>query len=630
MKKGLQTTFLSIAGVAVVAVILIAVNWIGSRAKFRLDLTQEKAYTLSPGTRAILAKLDTPVQVRLYVSRREAKMPIVLANYARVVEDLLEEFREASKGHLEIQKLDPEPDSDAEESAKKDGMEARQVSFDGDSVYLGFSVTMLDSKESEPFLNPAEERELEYRIARAISRVITKDKPVLGVMTPLQMAGGMTPMSMRTGQAAEPWLLYRELKGSYNVKTVEMTADKIPDDIKTLLVIHPKAITETTQWAIDQFVLRGGKLILVLDPLAILDAQGGGPFGGGGGSSSNAEKLLAAWGLKFDSTKVVADMTYAWKGRRVPDPTIFALTELGINQPEGDLLMSGIKSMFLPNPGVFTGTPAEGLKQTVLFKSSKDSQLVDPMTAQMAAARIKNEFAASGIEYPLAVRLEGKFKTAFPNGKPNAPPPPNPDEKKPEAPAAEQGLKESAVPGKVVLIGDSDFLQDQAVTEQDPQTGMIRLRGNNLAFALGTVDQLAGDENLISVRSRALRDRPFTVVNKIQEDAEAKYRTELNALEKKSQELRAKIATAMRASFKPGEQVQQLILPPDVQRDIKATEDQALAAEKQRKQLSKDMRADVDALETKVQWLNIAVMPAVVILLGVFLAIVRRYKTAAT
>jgi len=184
-KKGLETSLYSVVGVAAVFVIIVAVNLIAARAKTRIDLTAERAYTLSQGTRNILAKLDTPVQIRFYASQNDNKVPVPLKTYTQRVEDLLGEYRQASKGLVEIQKLDPTPDSDAEDSAKLDGIEPQMIS-ETDPIYLGLSITMLDQKESIPFLTPERERLLEFDLSRAISRVATAEKPVVGIMSPLQ------------------------------------------------------------------------------------------------------------------------------------------------------------------------------------------------------------------------------------------------------------------------------------------------------------------------------------------------------------------------------------------------------------------------------------------------------------
>src|SRR4051812_16925668 len=227
-KKGLETVLYSTVGVVAVLLILVAFNVIAAQAKQRVDLTAEKAYTLSAGTRAILAKIDTPIQVRFYCTKDAKTMPVLLNTYAQRVEDLLTEYRQASKGQIEIQRLNPEPDSDAEDSARLDGIEPQQLR-PGERIYLGLSVAMLDQKQAIPFLTPDRERLLEYDISRAIARVATPDKPIIGVMSALPVMGQMTPM-MRRNQAAQqqpPWAFISELKRDFNVKQIEMTASEI-------------------------------------------------------------------------------------------------------------------------------------------------------------------------------------------------------------------------------------------------------------------------------------------------------------------------------------------------------------------------------------------------------------------
>jgi ABC-type uncharacterized transport system involved in gliding motility auxiliary subunit len=371
----------------------------------------------------------------------------------------------------------------------------------------------------------------------------------------------------------------------------------------------------------------------LLDPLAVLDPQAsGGPFGGGGGgSSSNLEKLLGAWGLKFESTKVIADMNYVGQTGQGPNPAVLALTENAVNTD--DVLTSGLSSMLFAFAGTFSGTPVDGLKQTVLIHSSKDSQLVEPTMAQMAGAQLKKEFSSSGNEQTLALRLAGKFKTAFPDGKPKAAEAPKPDEKpeekKPDAPA-EQGLKEATAEGVVILIGDSDFAQDQLLGREVMSFGgqrFIDLQGSNLAFIQGAIDQLAGDSNLIAVRSRAVRERPFTVVNKMQAEAEARYQSKIKELEAGLSNAQQKINELQRA--KTGEKSQRFILSPEQQAEIANFRKKEADVKKELKGVRKSLNADIDALENRVKWLNIAAMPLVVIAAGIVLSILRRRRTAA-
>jgi ABC-type uncharacterized transport system involved in gliding motility auxiliary subunit len=226
MKKPLHIILYSGIGIAAVLLLLIAVNFLAGLAKQRVDLTEEKAYTLSKGTREILAKLDTPVQIRLYASLGNREMPVLLKNYARQVEDLLAEYQQASKGLVTVQKLDPEPDSEAEDSARLDGIDGEQLP-NGDRIFLGLSITMLDQKQAIPFLAPNRERLLEYDITRAISRVSTPKKPLVGIMSPLPVSGSGSPMMMGPG-SGRAWVAYNELKGDYDVRNIPMTSTEIP------------------------------------------------------------------------------------------------------------------------------------------------------------------------------------------------------------------------------------------------------------------------------------------------------------------------------------------------------------------------------------------------------------------
>ena len=484
-KTGLETWLYSSLGVVAVFASIVIFNALASRAKTRVDLTADHAYTLSAGTRAILKKLDTPVQIRFYCTRDDAHMPVQLKTYAQRVEDLLGEYRQASKGMVEVQKLDPAPDSDAEDSAKLDGVEGAPTQLEGEPIYLGLSVSMLDQKEAIPFLSPDRERLLEYDISRAISRVVTTDKPVIGVMSPLPVAGQQqNPMMMmrRQQQQSQPaWVFFDELKQDYTVKQVEMTADKIPDEVKVLVVIHPKGITDAAQYAIDQFVLRGGKLIAFLDPLAALDpTAAANPMGMSAPGGSTLDKILKSTGLAFDNTQVVADLDFMGRTQRGRQPAVLALTGKAVNHD--DVITADADNIYFVFGGAFTGSPVAGLKETVLLHSSPNSQLIDPMSAQFGGEKTVQDFVPSNKEYALAVRLTGKLKTAFPDGKPKAATPPadnaKPDEKKPDD-AADASLKESKGDVNIVLFGDSDFLQDGIAVQEmrDPFGGAGAARG---------------------------------------------------------------------------------------------------------------------------------------------------------
>jgi ABC-type uncharacterized transport system involved in gliding motility auxiliary subunit len=618
-KKGLETWLYSSLGVAAMFGIIVVINALAAQVKQRVDLTAEHAYTLSPGTRAILAKLDTPVQIRFYCTRGDNRMPVMLKTYAQQVEDLLGEYRQRSKGQIEIQKLDPVPDSDAEDSAKLDGIEGQSQQLGSEPFYLGLSVSMLDQKETLAFLSPERERLLEYDISRAISRVMTADKPVVGVMSPLPYAGQqMNPAMARMGQRGQQsWVLFSELKRDFNVKEIEMSAEKIPDDVKVLVVIHPKAISDAAQYAIDQFVLRGGKLLAFLDSHAVLDRSAQtGPMGMNMGGGSSLDKLLGAWGLTYESKKVVADLDFVGRTREGRQPAVLALNEKAINRE--DIVSADANNLFFVFGSAFSGTPATGLIETVLVHTSKNSQFVDPMSAQFGGEQIVKDFASSNTEQALAVRLTGKFKTAFPEGKPKAATEEKKDEKKPEPPVPEEpALKESKEESAVVLIGDSDFVQDQIAVQEMPnifgggQRTVMPANGN-LAFVQGVIEQLAGDNNLIAVRSRASRERQFTVVKEMQAKAESAYQSKIKGLEASLQEAQTKLNELQRAKAEKGGGGQRFILSPEQQQEIANFRAKERDMKLQLKDERKKLRADIDSLENRIKWLNIALMPAIV------------------
>ena len=619
-KRSWETWLFSTAGVAAMFVVLLGLNVVLARFKQRVDLTADKAYTLSPGTRAVLSRLDTPVTIRFYCSRLDTATPetVFLRNYARRVEDLLEELREAAGGKLRIEKLDPQPDSDAEDSARLDGIEAQMLST-GDRFYLGLTVSLLDARAAIPFLAPTRERLLEYDIVRAISRVIKPEKPVVGIMSPLPVFGGPSPGLPMGPRNQEPWAAITELQTDFDVRRVEMNAEKIDDDIQLLVLIHPRDISEKTQYAIDQFLMRGGKLVAFLDPVSLADSrqQGNLPFSVPG-APSNLEKLLTAWGLKFDTTKVVADLNFKMQlvGQRnqlVEAPAFLNLSRQGMN-PE-DPVTSELGPVWLPLCGAFSGTPVEGLKQTVLLKSSSESQLVEAFMAHLNGENILKEFRSSGKEHALAIRLIGKFRTAFPDG------PPGGDTNQVAS------LKESQKETAVVLVGDSDLLYDRfAIRELNSPFGILRMPANaNLTFLQNVVEQMAGEMDLIAVRSRAIPSRPFTRIQKMQAAAQERYQAEIKKLEDSLAETQRRL-NELQQQKEPG---QRFILSPEQQEEIARFREQEARTREELKRVRKEFRREIDALQTRVQWINILAMPLVVSLSGLAIAVYRRKRTSA-
>ncbi|MCS1408709.1 MAG: hypothetical protein M2R45_01885 [Verrucomicrobia subdivision 3 bacterium] len=639
-KKQFDLFLFSTVGTGICLVIVIGLNVIASFVKHRFDLTAEKLFTLSDGTRQILQEIDTPVDIRFYATRDDKIMPPQLKTYVRRVEDLLDEFRQNSGGNIEIMKFDPEPDSDAEDSARQDGVEGQAQSLT-DRIYLGLAVSMLEETVAIPFLDPSKERQLEYEIARAISQVVTAEKTVIGVMSSLPAFGQpANPMMARMGQpqGQDPWVVINQLKQDFEVKEVEMTAESIDDDITVMIVIHPKDITEATEYALDQFVLRGGKLLGFLDALALIDQQPNpNNMMGSPPSTSNLPNLLKAWGIEFNSSKVVADMAFtkevSFRQDTPPQlqPSVLFVNDNGINRD--DIVTAQIDQLLLPFVGSFSGTPEEGLDQTVLLHTSKESQLVDGFMAQLSGQQIAKEFEAEDKELPIALRLTGKFKTAFPDGKPEAEETADSEDDIDKEDADEpeiDSLKESEESGTVILFADADFLFDSfSVRIQNfLGTRMISLRNGNLPLIQNIVEQLAGDNRLIQVRSRASMNRPFTTIRDMQIKAEEEYRSKIQALEGTLQQTQSKLNELQRQRTDVS-QGQRFVLSPEQQAELKKFRKQQVDTNKQLKTMRRNLRKDINALETKLKWGNIAGMPLFITSVGILIATIKRKRTAA-
>jgi len=630
-----QNLLYPVVGVIAVAVILIAVNLLAGFAKVRSDLTQNKVYTLSDGTKKILQKLDTEVEIRFYYSRENPAVPVPLRAYAQEVEDLLAEYQQYGHGKVKVVKLDPKPDSDAEDSANLDGIEGQNINLT-ERIFLGIAVRCLDQKVAIPFLSPDRQTLLEYDLSRAISSVANPKKAVIGVMSALPVTGQKaSPMMMRQRQPQnQPWVFLNELKQSFDVRDVGLTADKIDDDISVLVVVHPQGISEQAEFAIDQFLMRGGKMVALLDPYSFVEAQMAAQFGGGP-TSSTFQKLLPAWGIQFSSDKVLADPIYATKIQRQDsvqsDPTVLSLTAEAINQK--DALGASINDLLIPFAGVFTGTPTARLKEDILVQSSTQAGLVSAMTTQLGGDAVRKELKSANTAYPIAIRLSGKFKTAFPQGKPQASKDPANPEASPSPSAsptptpASNALKEGTAEGVAILIGDSDFAYDAIAGRTGQalaQTVFIPSNGN-LNFIQSCVEQLAGDSNLIGIRSRATGNRPFERVNRMEAAAQDKYQGKIAELEESLNQTRQKLT-----ELQTGKQAdQKTILSPEQQAEIKKFHENEANANRELKQVRKDLRGEIDSLQNNLKWINIAGMPLLVTVAGLALAWMKRMKRAA-
>ncbi len=629
--KKLSNCLNATIGIAIIAVILVIVNLIFKPVNARIDCTSDKLYTLSDGTKNTLKNLPEPVSIRFYYSKDIAKMPVIFKNYAARVEDLLQEYKQLAGKKLEIKKLNPKPDTDAEDSAKLDGISGKSMDMFGeDQIYLGLAVSCGNRTETIPFLSPEREKLLEYDITRAILGVRSAAKPKVAVLSSLKVMGGYdNPMAMMQGQGQPKpaWIVISELKRTYDVVELATDTKEIAKDISVVVAIHPKNLSEQTQFALDQFILRGGKLIAFLDPMSVADLQTqqqpqhqyAPPA-----ISSSLPTLLKAWGLEFDTEQVVLDNLLAGNmGNRERNPMLLNFDKEYVNADDPETAQLTTLAMFCA--GDFKGTPADGLTKTVLIHSSKESFQAPKMMLLQGAMDLSKRTKADDTVRDLAIKLTGKFKTAYPDGCPAAAPAED-GKPAPEPPKAPEGgwLKEATAESAVVLVGDADILYDPLCVERQQFFGQVLVQpvNHNLAFAQNLIEFMSGDSALFGIRSRGGQNRQFTRVKKMEEEANKRFEEEIAKLEGEVQDVRRQISQLQRER-KPGDKE----LLSAEQRDLlKKYRQKEVEAKKKLQNVRKQLRKDIDSLENNVMLLNIGLMPLIVAFAGIGYAIFRRRK----
>lgn len=686
--KQATTGITAILVIAIVVVLNFLVGGLGF-GNFRIDLTEDRIHTLSEGTKKILSRIteDEPVTIRYYYTTDDRVMPNVLKSHVRAVEDLLLELVKASGDKIILETIHPNPNTEEEDKAREDEIQDMgPVNQEGDKIYFGLAIQCLDQKEVIPFLNPPAPNEgsaVEYDIARAISKVTKPVKSVIGVMSAIPVMGSpMFPFQRQRGQ--EPWVVVQQLRADYEVVEVPMGTDKIDANIKVLLVLHPADISEGAEYAIDQFLLGGGKVIALVDPNSVVaQAFSGqqnpmtGQPGGQINTASDLKNLLKAWGIGFKNDLVVADMNYRGMLQGRNNPTALHLPAEAINRE--DRITSGLNSLVMVTAGSFSIDKREGIDAQTLVSSSEESAMIDITDAEKARSpQGLTNFTASGRKQLLALRLTGKFKTAFPNGKPakpagspetggaqdeakpatattppvsvttppvsvTTPPvavPASPaaaaapaaaekkEEPKKEEPKKDDGsLKESAnSEGVVILFSDVDMLYDAFCVQQDPMTGMLVSRTGNLPAILNAVEVLSGGGDLLQVRNRKSAVRPFSTLKEMREKVESRYRPQLMALEAEREKIGEKMG-ALR--LKRDSKGKGFIVDPQQQKDLEALMQNDVDLSRKVRDIKKEQNKEIESTKTMLKWLNFLAVPLLVSCAGILLAIRRRAATAA-
>lgn len=628
----------AIAAIALIcaAVLFVSINVTANHVlrSTRLDLTQRHLYTLSDASKKTLAHIDEPITLRFYYTPRLGDEVPSYGVFAQRVREMLEEYAALANGKIKLEILDPEPFSPTEDRAVAFGLQGVPLDQGGEQVYFGLAATnSTDDQQVIPFFQPDRERFLEYDLTKLIHSLAFPKKTVVGLVTSLPLEGDI--MAALQGHPLQPYAIIDQMRQLYKVETLSTEFDAVPADVDVLMIVHPQNLSEKTLYAIDQFVLKGGKALVFVDPNSETQAEHpnrmAGPAGGPG--ASDLPKLFAAWGLEMDKGKVAGDLRY---GRRVNagtetnvEPVEYvawlALKKAALDQ--NDPITGDLGQINMATAGVLRKLPGAKTSFEPLISTSTESEEIPVAQVQGMpdVTGLLNDFKPGGQRLTLAARITGPASTAFPDG------PPQPakdaedakdkkdDKDKPAAPAQ---IKTAAQPINVVVVADTDLLDDRFWVQAQDFFGqrVIVPTASNGDFVTNAIDVLSGGTDLMGLRTRGTSERPFEVVQQIQRAADARSEARERELEKQLKDTQAKIKELQGGGAAGG------AIAAEQTKTLDDFRTQMLQIRAQLRQVQRDLRQDIDRLKAELEFFDIAFIPLLVGAAAIILGIVRMQR----
>jgi ABC-type uncharacterized transport system involved in gliding motility auxiliary subunit len=607
-----------------IGLMLIAVNIIAGRfLTARLDLTGERLYTLSRGTRQTLARIDEPITLRFYYSTRLGDSAPSYGVYAQRVRELLDEYVAAAKGKLRLEIHNPQAFSDVEDRAVAFGLQAVPLDQQGEQVFFGLAGTnSTDDQQIVAFFAPDRERLLEYDLTRLVHNLAVPKRTVVGLVSSLPLEGD--PMAAMRGRPVRPLAIVDQLRQLDRIETIGADFDAVPSDIDVLMLVHPQNLPDKTLFAIDQFVLRGGKALVFVDPYSEL--QAGERTRPGAPADSDLEPLFKKWGLRLLPNSVAGDRRDAMRvavsgaGGRAQALDYVAWLKLhGAEINHEDVITADLKQLAMGSAGILE--PIEGAMTRLepLVTTSPDSTKipVDKVAPLPDVAGLLTGFKSDDTRYTLAARISGPVETAFPDGPPK-PASAKPDEVPKPADAAPQPdfLRQSARPINVVVVADTDMLDDRFWADTRDFFGrrVIVPFANNADFVANAIEVLAGGEDLVDLRSRGSSARPFTVVDNIQRAADERYAAEQRALQDKLKQTQQKLR-----ELTGNDPANPASLSPEQARTIDEFRAEMVATRQQLRAVQAALRQDIEWLKAILEFCDIALVPILVAVAAIVL-----------
>ncbi len=610
--------------VTIAAIFIVAVSISNTMFRgMRLDLTENNLYTLSAGTKNILGNIDEPINLYFFYSDRATADVPMLRTYAARVREMLEEFVEQSGGQLRVTHIDPLPFSEAEDDAAAYGLQAVSLGAASQAIYLGIAGTnSVDDEEQIAFLDPGKETFLEYDLAKLVDTLANPQRPVVGMISGLPLRGSFDPMAQRM---PEPWIIMSQIEQLFDVRELADMASAIDADVAVLFVVHPKELSDATLYAIDQFILRGGRALLMVDPYAEADIPPQDPGNPAAammaGRSSTLNRLIEAWGLSVSTDEYIADDRFALQVTGVDRRPVRHIGLLGIDQTgidRTDIVSAELTNLNLGYPGFITVADDAPATMTPLVTSS---DLAAPLGTQMLGFirdpdQLREGFVPTGQPYTIAARIQGAVPSAFADG---------PPEGVTVDDSADAHLTTSNDSINVILVADTDILTDRLWAQAQDFFGQrisTAFAGNG-DFIVNSLDNLTGSGDLISVRARATFTRPFTRVQDLRIEAEGRFRETEERLQQELRDTETRLVE-LQANR---EDTSTMILSADQETELQRFQEQRLRIRKELRQVQRELDQQIEDLGTWLKVINIGLVPLVITVLSIVLLLLRRRRS---
>lgn len=603
----------------------------------RVDATEDRAFTLTKGSRSIARLPDEPVRLTFYFSSKAAQGQPQIETYARRVREVLQEYARASGGKVNLEIIDPAPYSEQEEDAARHGLTAVPVSST-ETLYFGLvGTSTIDTREVIAYFDPSKERFLEYDLSRLIYSLANPTRKIVGLITSLPLEGGFA-IDPRTRQPAQTpgWRIVDEMRTLFEVRALANPTE-IPADIDVLMVVHPKDPSPATLYAIDQFVLRGGRLLMFIDPLCENDNGGaGGQMNPSAPRNSTLGPFEQAWGVAVAPDSLAADEALALRvyvGNANNPEAVPYLVWLGADGralAEEDAVTGNLKQVILGTAGIIrpaADAPAGSLTITPMIRTTEQAAAlpVDALGFPPDPKALLTRFTPGSEALTMAARLTGKARSAFADGPP--PPPPPAEGQPPAALPTAAHLAESASEVNIILVADCDLLSDSMWVRVENFFGqpLARKVSDNADLVMSAIDNLTGNNDLIAIRARRESARPFKVVEAMYKEAEKQNLAELDILQARAAETEQKLRELQ---SKRGDADSGLMLSPEQEAEIEKLRAERLETRRAVRQVRSRLNADIERLGSQLKFINIAVVPILVAIFAVGLGAARRSRRA--